>query len=119
MLNNTEISVDNFSIHGNAVKEVFDVPMSVINRPIPSQLDREKVEKMKVVLGTPGKEDELTPIDVHHVVYKGQDYYFAFGGCHRWEASKEMGKETIRAKLIDTPASVINTYLGSSSPFKE
>jgi uncharacterized ParB-like nuclease family protein len=38
------------------------VPMSVINRPIPSQLDREKVEKMKVVLDTPGKEDELTPI---------------------------------------------------------
>lgn len=36
--------------------------MSVINRPIPSQLDREKVERMKVVLDTPGKEDELTPI---------------------------------------------------------
>ncbi|RCH88592.1 Sulfiredoxin, partial [Rhizopus stolonifer] len=98
---------------------VYDVPMSVINRPIPSQLDREKVENMKVVLEEPGRENELTPIDVHHVVYKGDDYYFAFGGCHRWAASKEMEKETIRAKLIDTPVSVINTYLGSSSPFKE
>ncbi|CAO3699929.1 unnamed protein product [Rhizopus microsporus] len=111
--------VDNFSIHGNAIKDVYDVPMSAINRPIPSQLDREKVERMKTVLQTPEREQELTPIDVHHVEYKGQDYYFAFGGCHRWAASKELGKETIRAKLIDTPASVINTYLGSSSPFKE
>ncbi|CEG71332.1 Sulfiredoxin [Rhizopus azygosporus] len=111
--------VDNFSIHGNAIKDVYDVPMSAINRPIPSQLDREKVEHMKTVLQTPEREQELTPIDVHHVEYKGQDYYFAFGGCHRWAASKELGKETIRAKLIDTPASVINTYLGSSSPFKE
>ena len=93
--------------------------MSAINRPIPSQLDREKVERMKTVLQTPDREQELTPIAVHHVEYKGQDYYFAFGGCHRWAASKELGKETIRAKLIDTPASVINTYLGSSSPFKE
>lgn len=53
------------------------------------------------------------------MVYKGNDYYFAFGGCHRWAASKELGKETIRAKLIDTPPSVISIYLGSSSPFKE
>ncbi|GAA5813783.1 hypothetical protein MFLAVUS_007270 [Mucor flavus] len=111
--------VDNFSIHGNSVKEVFDVPMSVINRPIPSQLDKEKVEHMKEVLQTPERENELTPIDVHHVHHKGQDYYFAFGGCHRWAASKELGRETIRAKLIETPASVIKTYLGSSSPFKE
>lgn len=52
-------------------------------------------------------------------MHKGQDYYFAFGGCHRWAASKELGRETIRAKLIETPASVIKTYLGASSPFKD
>ncbi|KAI7903341.1 ParB/Sulfiredoxin [Cokeromyces recurvatus] len=109
---------DNFSIHGNSIKEVYDVPMSVINRPIPSLLDREKVELMKEVLKNPETEKELTPIDVHHVTYKGQDYYFAFGGCHRWAANKELGRETIRAKLIDTPPSIITTYLGSSSPFK-
>jgi sulfiredoxin len=38
------------------------VPMSVINRPIPSQLDKEKVEKMKAVLQIPERENELTPI---------------------------------------------------------
>jgi sulfiredoxin len=36
--------------------------MSVINRPIPSQLDKDKVENMKVVLQIPGRENELTPI---------------------------------------------------------
>jgi sulfiredoxin len=42
--------------------KVYDVPMSVINRPIPSQLDKEKVENMKTVLQTPERENELTPI---------------------------------------------------------
>ncbi|KAL7332224.1 hypothetical protein PS15p_204300 [Mucor circinelloides] len=118
--NNTNAKgIDNFSIHGNSIKEVYDVPMSAINRPIPSQLDKQKVENMKQVLQIPGREEELTPIDVHHVKHKGQDYYFAFGGCHRWAASKELGRETIRAKLIETPASVISTYMGASSPFRE
>ncbi|KAI8641872.1 ParB/Sulfiredoxin [Parasitella parasitica] len=117
--NNSKNELDNFSIHGDSIKEVYDIPMSAINRPIPSQLDRVKVEKMKQVLEIPGREEELTPIDVHHVKHKGQDYYFAFGGCHRWAASKELRRETIRAKLIETPASVISTYMGASSPFKE
>jgi hypothetical protein len=36
--------------------------MSVINRPIPSQLDNEKVKNMKQVLQIPERENELTPI---------------------------------------------------------
>lgn len=36
--------------------------MAAINRPIPSQLDREKVENMKAVLQIPDREKELTPI---------------------------------------------------------
>ncbi|CDH54233.1 hypothetical protein RO3G_07562 [Lichtheimia corymbifera JMRC:FSU:9682] len=112
-------SVDNFSIHGNAVQEVYDIPMSAINRPIPSILDRNKVDNMKKALQTEENKDDLTPIDVHHVQYKGNDYYFAFGGCHRWAAHKELGKDTIKGKLINTPPSIINTYLGSSSPFKD
>lgn len=36
--------------------------MSAINRPIPSQLDKQKVENMKQVLQIPGREEELTPI---------------------------------------------------------
>ncbi|KAI8086242.1 ParB/Sulfiredoxin [Halteromyces radiatus] len=110
--------VDNFSIHGNSIKEVYDIPMSAINRPLPSSLERAKVEEMKQKLNDPDHQLDLTPIDVHHVHYKGQDYYFAFGGCHRWAAHKELGRSTIRGKLIQTPPAVINTYLGASSPFK-
>lgn len=36
--------------------------MSAINRPIPSQLDKAKVENMKEVLQIVGREEELTPI---------------------------------------------------------
>jgi sulfiredoxin len=36
--------------------------MSAINRPIPSQLDKKKVENMKTVLQIPERENELTPI---------------------------------------------------------
>lgn len=36
--------------------------MSVINRPIPSHLDKEKVKNMRVVLQIPERENELTPI---------------------------------------------------------
>ncbi|KAI9277132.1 ParB/Sulfiredoxin [Phascolomyces articulosus] len=112
-------TVDNFSIHGHSVEEVYDIPMSAINRPIPSILDREKVEGMKKAMQTEEHKDDLTPIDVHHVQYKGQDYYFAFGGCHRWAAHKELGKENIRGKLINTPPAMMKTYLGASSPFKD
>ncbi|KAI9316723.1 ParB/Sulfiredoxin [Dichotomocladium elegans] len=112
-------TVDNFSIHGNSVAEVYDIPMSVINRPIPSILDRSKVEEMKNVLQQEEHQEDLTPIDVHHVQYKGEDYYFAFGGCHRWAAHKELGRETIRGKLIHTPPAMMKTYLGASSPFKD
>lgn len=99
--------------------QVYDIPMSAINRPIPSILDREKVENMKKVLEEEERRDELTPIDVHHVEYNGEDYYFAFGGCHRWAAHKESGRDTIRGKLINTPPAIINTYLGASSPFNK
>ncbi|SAM01925.1 hypothetical protein [Absidia glauca] len=112
-------SVDNFSIHGNSSKEVYDVPLSAINRPLPSALERSKVDEMKQKLNDPSHDLDLTPIDVHHVRYKDEDYYFAFGGCHRWAAHKELERPTIRAKLIETPPSVINSYLGASSPFKK
>ncbi|KAI7871710.1 ParB/Sulfiredoxin [Spinellus fusiger] len=112
-----EDHVDNFSIHGNSISEVYDIPLAIVNRPIPSQIDRSKVEEMKKKLESE-KSGDLTPIDIHHIEYKGQDYYFALGGCHRWAAHKELGKETIKGKLIKTPPSVMNVYLGSSSPFK-
>jgi hypothetical protein len=48
----------------------------------------------------------------------GENYYFAFGGCHRWEAAKRLQLSAIPAKVIRVAPSVINTYLGASSPFR-
>jgi len=45
------------------------------------------------------------------------NFYFAMGGCHRYEATKRLGLETIRARIIDVPASQMRIYLGASSPF--
>lgn len=36
--------------------------------------------------------DNFTPIEVLWVQKGNDDYYFAFGGCHRWEAHKRLGK---------------------------
>lgn len=49
----------------------------------------------------------------------GNNYYFAFGGCHRWAAVKQLGLPTIRARLIKVSPSAIDTYLGASSPFRK
>lgn len=46
----------------------------------------------------------------------GNDYYFAFGGCHRWEAHKQLKRGTIRAKLIKTTPKSLSVYLGRN-PF--
>lgn len=59
---NKNNTVDNFSIHGNAIQEVHEIPMSAINRPTPSVLDQEKVERMKQVLQDEEHKDDLTPI---------------------------------------------------------
>lgn len=45
-------------------------------------------------------------------------YYYAFGGCHRWEAHRRLATPTIRAKLVRVSPHTISTYLGASSPFR-
>ncbi|EFJ45749.1 hypothetical protein VOLCADRAFT_105833 [Volvox carteri f. nagariensis] len=60
----------------------------------------------------------LTPIEVAWVERPEGSYYFAFGGCHRWAAHIELGSATIPARLIKVSPATINTFLGSSSPFR-
>ena len=66
-----------------------------------------------------GKKDDLPPIDVLWIKgtkVPGANYYFAFGGCHRWEAHKRTNQETIAAKLVRANPQDLKVYLGSSAP---
>eukprot|EP00389_Voromonas_pontica_P004162 GDKH01006186.1.p1 GENE.GDKH01006186.1~~GDKH01006186.1.p1 ORF type:complete len:113 (-),score=24.46 GDKH01006186.1:220-558(-) len=100
----------------NAVEngDVYDVPMSAINRPLPPVLDEAKVEAMMSSL----KEGKSLPaINVLHVEGKsGQDYYFGFGGCHRFEAHKRLGRPTVLGTVTEVSRGVLKHHLGASTP---
>lgn len=69
--------------------------------------------------------DVFTPIEIVKVRSKLKtdptgpihNFYFSLGGCHRYEATKRLGLPTIRARIIEAPASHIRVYLGAGSPF--
>lgn len=106
------------------------VPLDQIRRPIPPVLDYQKIDAMLSTLnGTPmasatcGLEEitsgELPPIDVFKVREEGKNYYFAFGGCHRFQAydrlSEEGTKETmVKVKLLPATRKTLRVYLGAS-----
>lgn len=46
-----------------------------------------------------------------------RNFYFAMGGCHRYEATKRLGLESIRARIIEVPPSQMRIYLGAGCPF--
>jgi sulfiredoxin len=115
------------SIHSAGVGEVHLMPMAVITRPLASQVDENKVnslietlqqEEKQGIAGT--RESAVPPIDVLWVEAESEaggdkrNYYFSFGGCHRYEAHRRLGSSHIAAKLIKTDASVIRAHVGLS-----
>lgn len=100
---------------------LFAVPLSIINRPIMPEIDEDKVATFMEDMEAG---DDFPPIEVLRVVMPGDKpseperrYYFSFGGCHRYEAHRRLGKTTIKCKIIDVQGHIIRQHLGASCPF--
>ncbi|XP_065363773.1 sulfiredoxin [Calliphora vicina] len=105
------------SVHSASIYEIHEVPMSVIHRPIPSVLDEEKVKSLMETIKNEKSSDRVPPIDVLWIKgSKGGNYFYSFGGCHRFEAHKRLKSDTIKAKLVNSTLSDLYTYMGSSTP---
>ncbi|EGV65360.1 hypothetical protein PSN45_002482 [Yamadazyma tenuis] len=110
--------------------KVSEVPLSQIRRPIPPVLDYQKIDAMVSTLnGVPMasatcpieeiSSGELPPIDVFRVREEGKDYYFAFGGCHRFQAYDRINTDgtkevMVKCKLLPATRKTLKLYLGGS-----
>lgn len=126
----------NGSMQTGIIGKISYLPLDQIIRPIPPVLDYDKIDAMVSTLnGVPMASKtcaigditsgELPPVDVLVVRDNGITKYFAFGGCHRFQAYdrvnkkgdglKEDGEKTlVKCKILPATKNQLKLYLGAS-----
>lgn len=83
---------------------ILDIPLCQIRRPLYRENDPEKVAALMASIADIGLQE---PIDVLEV----DGEYYGFSGCHRFEACKRLGHDTIRCRVRRAPRSVLKMHL--------
>lgn len=120
------------SLQTSNLNRIVEIPLSQIRRPIAPVLDFSKIDAMVSTMeGTPmasatcsleqaqDLKGKLPPVDVLCVRENGQTYYFAFGGCHRFQAydrkaAEEQRDVLVRSKLVPATRRQLKMYVGAS-----
>lgn len=83
---------------------IQEVPLQAIRRPLYCQHDSAKLKALMASISTIGLQE---PIEVLEV----EGAFYGFSGCHRFEACRRLGYDTIRCRVRQAPQSVLNSHL--------